>query len=152
MFAVAYCVLLMGRFSNMEKKKKSQLPFPFLFLFLFFASLLVTSNSYLTHTTSFMKHGLFTMQCIRRMVPFFCLFINEVLPRQWMCSNHPSFWGSRSPVFYSINGRDPAALKLFDPVSCGETLCVIWHIGTTTKAPLVNNYWSFKLWPLLFPS
>lgn len=62
MFAVAYCVLLMGRFSNMEKKKKSQLPFPFLFLFLFFASLLVTSNSYLTHTTSFMKHGLFIMQ------------------------------------------------------------------------------------------
>ena len=82
---------------------------------------------------------------------FFCLFINEVLPRQSMSPNHPSFWGPGSPVFSSTNGRGPAALKLFDQVSCRETLCINWHIGTTTEAPLVNNYWSFKLWPQLSP-
>lgn len=83
---------------------------------------------------------------------FFCLFINEVLPRQSMSPNHRSFWGPGSPVFSSTNGRGPAALKLFDQVSCRETLCINWHIGTTTEAPLVNNYWSFKLWPQLSPS
>lgn len=47
----------------------------------------------------------------------------------------------------SANGRGPAGLKLFDQVSCRETLCINWPIGTATEAPVVINYWTFKLWP-----
>lgn len=54
-------------------------------------------------------------------------------------------------VFSSTNGRGPVALECFDRVSCGETLCINWHIGTTTEGPLVHSDWTFKLWPQLFP-
>ena len=120
----------------------------------FFASLFVTSNSYLTDHLQIM--GCLQCSAFRRWCLFFFfffnLFINEVLPRDSICPNHPSFWGLGFPVFSFTNGRGLAALKLFDQVSCRETMCINWHIGATTVAPLVNNYWSFKLLLQLSPS
>lgn len=52
----------------------------------------------------------------------------------------------------SANGRGPGGLKLFDQVSCTETLCINRPIGTATEAPVVINYWTFKLWPQQHPS
>lgn len=148
MFAVAYCALLMGRFSNTERRKKSWLCFPYFllaFLSLQIVTLQIIYKSWAVCNAVHSKDGAFFFF-------FFNLFINEVLPRDSMCPNHPSFWGLGFPVFSFINGRGPAALKLFDQVSCRETICINWHIGTTTVAPLVNNYWSFKLLLQLSPS
>ena len=67
-------------------------------------------------------------------------------------SKSPLLLRSWVPRVFFTNGRGPAALKLFDQVSCRETMCINWHIGATTVAPLVNSYWSFKLLLQLSPS
>lgn len=47
------------------------------------------------------------------------------------------------PVFSSTNSRGQAALKLFDQVSCRETLRINWHIGTTTEATISQQLLDF---------
>lgn len=84
------------------------------------------------------------------MVPLPCL-MKQSLAHPVNVLTLPCFlrpWVSR---FSSASGRGPAALKLFDQVSCKETWNINWHIGTTTEAPLVNNYWTLKLWSQLSP-
>jgi hypothetical protein len=72
-------------------------------------------------------------------------FPNKILPQSLGLSTWPLHWKPSGPMFSFSNHRSWTAIKLFDQVSCRATLCINWHIGTTTEVPLIHNYWTFKL-------
>lgn len=142
MFAIVCCILLMERFSNRSKRKVSFLWLLY-FLQAFFRSVQVV-RLYITSETH-----LFAEMCFYLFLGWWVVFLfflsTEIGSCLAQCVNvmHLSaFW---HPGFLCFKAF------FLKQVSCRETFCINWHIETTTEAPLVNNYWAFKLWAQISP-
>lgn len=130
-------------FKHREEKEKAAC----FHLFVFLLAPFVSSQSCLKHYWRIT--GLFAKGSILRTRPLWgptASFFWSFSVATWPSRHRPSV-----PMFPSANSRGWTTSKLFDQVSRRETLCINWHIGTTTEAPSVDNYWTFKLLPQLSP-